>query len=108
MELCAFAWISAGSTWDQKGLVPTATDTESAGEYGRCHAFFNDGFQEWILASPDGAQVPTVYHPHGGKSGVLQVYSYALWALQCPRDFSTPHAKHLGRVEPNLLHHLSR
>ena len=37
-----------------KGLIPTAADTGSAGEYGWCHTFFNDGFQEQILASPDG------------------------------------------------------
>ena len=93
---------------DQKGLIPTAADTGSTGEYGRCCAFFNDGFQEQILASPDGAQVPTVYHLHGGKSWVLPVHLYALWALQCPHDFSMPHAEHLGRVEPNLLCHLFR
>ena len=26
-------------------------------EYGRCHTFFHDGLQEWILASQDSARV---------------------------------------------------
>ena len=39
-------------------------------------------------------------------SGVLQVYLYALWALQCSHDFPTPHAKHLGGAKPDILHHI--
>ena len=40
---------------DQEGLVLTAADTGGTGEYGGCHAFFNDGFQEWILV-PESQQ----------------------------------------------------
>ena len=71
MELCTFAWISAGSICGLKRTHTSAVDTGSSGEYGGSHAFFNDGFQEWVLASLDGARVPIVYHLHGGKSGVL-------------------------------------
>ena len=39
---------------DQKGLIPTA---RSAGEYGGCRAFFNDGFQEWM--APKSQQYTT-------------------------------------------------
>ena len=81
-------------------------DTGSTGKYGECCTFFNDGFQERVLASLDGTRVPTVYCLHGGKSGVLQVHSYALRALQGPRNFPMPHAEHLGGIEPNLLCHL--
>ena len=59
-----------------------------------------------ILASKDRARVLTVYHLHGGKSGILRVYSYALWALQHPCNFSMPHAEHLVKVELDLLHHV--
>ena len=56
-------------------------DPGSIGEYGGCHAFLHDEFQKWILAGQNGAGVPTIYHFHHGKPGVLQVYLYALWAL---------------------------
>ena len=63
-------------------------------------------FKSRFLASKDGTRVPTVYSLRGGKSGILCVYLYALWALQCTGDFSMPHAEHLGRVELDILHHL--
>ena len=50
MSLDAPVWLSM----DQKGPIFTAVNTGSAGEYGRCHTFFNNGFQEWVLAGLDG------------------------------------------------------
>ena len=72
----------------QEGLVSLAVNSRSTGEYGRCHTLLHDGFQEQILASKDGAQVPVIHHFYHGKPGVLQVHSYALWALQCSCYFS--------------------
>ena len=71
----------------KKGLVPADEHTDSTGEHGGCHTLLGDGLLEQILASKDGTRVPTAYHLHSRKSGILQVYSYALWALQCPCNF---------------------
>ena len=80
----------------QEGLISTAVNSGSTGEYGRHCTLFHYGFQKQILASKDGAQVSAIHRFHHGKPGVLRVHSYALWAMQCSHDFSVPHAEHLG------------
>ena len=50
------------------------------------------------MASKDGTQIPTVYRLYHGKPGVLQVYSYALRALQCPGNFSALMQNTLGEL----------
>ena len=55
----------------QEGLVSLAMNSGSVGEYCRCHALLQDGFQERILASKDGTQVPAIYCFYHGKPGVL-------------------------------------
>ena len=55
----------------QEGLISLAMNSGSAGEYGECHAFFHDGFQEQILACENGTRVPAVYSFYCGKLGVL-------------------------------------
>ena len=39
----------------KEGLISTAVNSGSTGEYGRCRTLLHNGFQEWILASKDGA-----------------------------------------------------
>ena len=92
----------------QEGLVSLAMNSGSIEKYGRHHTFFHDGFQEQILASKNGARVPAVHSFYCGKLGVLQVYQYAIWALQCLHDFSAPHAEHPRGTELDILHHLFR
>ena len=82
----------------QEGLISLAMNSGSAGQFGRHHTFFQNGFQEQILASKNGTGVPAIHSFYHGKLGILGVYSYALRALQCPHDFSAPHAEHLGEL----------
>ena len=55
----------------QEGLVSLAMDSGGTGEYGGYCAFFQDGFQEQILANKDGAQIPGIHSFYSGKPGVL-------------------------------------
>ena len=80
----------------QEGLISTAMNSGSTGEYGGCCTLLHDGFQGQILTSIDGAQVSAIHCFHHGKPGVLQVHSHALQAMQRFYDFSAPHAEHLG------------
>ena len=92
-------------TYEER-LVPPATDSGGPGEHGGVSAFLIDGFQVRLLADSDGPRITTVYGLHGGEPQVLQVYPYALRAVQCTSDVSAPHAEHLGGVEPHVLCHL--
>ena len=75
----------------QKGIIPAATDTGSAGQHGGCHT-------GWCQSMP-----PSQWEIWDSMSLLV-----CPLALQCPHDFSTPHAEHLGRVELDLLCHLFR
>ena len=90
----------------QEGLISTALNSGSAGEYGKHHALLHYGFQEQILAIKDGTQVSAIHRFHYGKPGVLQVHSFAFWAMQHSHDFSVPHAEHLWGTESDILHNL--
>ena len=44
---------------------------------------------------------------HGRQPGFLRIHKDAFWAMQHTRDIPASDAKYTGRVELDLLHHLS-
>ena len=92
VHLCKF--LSAQCAYQERLLSITA-DTGSIGKHGRHDTFLNDEFQECILAGEDSTGVSTIYFIHHGQPRILQVHSYALWALQHTCNLPTPNAEHL-------------
>ena len=66
----------------EEGFVPPARDSGGPGEHGEVGAFLIDGFQIRLLADQDGPRITAVHSLHRGEPWVLQVYAYALRAVQ--------------------------
>ena len=46
----------------EERFLPTAKDSGSTGEFGRCWSFFMLRPKVWILANQDGRVIKTVHH----------------------------------------------
>ena len=90
----------------EERFVPPATDSGGSGEHGGVGTFLINRFQVRLLADQDGPGITTVHGLHGGEPRVLQVYPYAIQAVQHTGNVSAFHAEHLRGVEPHILCHL--
>ena len=66
---------------DKEGLLPSAQNTRSVGEYGRSGTFLHYGLQKRILAGPYGPGITAVHRLHGRQSRILRIHKDAFWAM---------------------------
>ena len=77
LQFCIdFRWLNM-----QRKIRTPPQDTRSTGEHGQSCTLLHHGFQEWILASPHGPRVTTIYHIHSWQPWFLWIHQDALWTL---------------------------